>query len=779
MSYNEGKQSGNGKAQRLLRLAARGIKVWRLMGFKGFAKGIYYKFYDQISLIQRSSLFSLPRSLQDTYIKEDNSQVTLFTDRNDLFPVYWPRQSLTDDKNLPLPKVSIIAPCLNENDSAAMWLESLMKQSALPDEVIVVDTGSVDGTPDTLQSLSANLPFQLKIYRKPGSNIAQARNFAINETRNEVIIALDFGCIPHPDWLMNLSTPWRINEKLDVAFGWFRAVNSRGQVSRFKGWAALEQVQPQEHIPASRALAFTKSAWSMAGGYPEWLTLSGEDTYFALELKRFCLNWAFVPDALINWSAPDNFGAFLRKSYYWCSGDGETGVDAWLYRLSAKWLLRFTLSMLISILLLFAGYRFFTVGSLLPASAATIAAVFSLCLGSYPYSKAGVPFFQIPAELALRFFQVLGFLKGASRKSRVDLRRLVGVKGLYFVLAGVPIDDTGGGARCTQLALELLRQNYWVVYINRYPKWEAKDVGVKIGHPNLFLYELNQFYWDDFVKKYESIFSILPKFGLIELPSADFLPLITKIKKNGGKVIYEMIDDWNTSLGGQWYSVEAEKEIIEISHTLIGTAPVLQEKLTQISKREVHFLPNAVNSRLFNPNRRYPRPEDLPTAKWVATYIGALWGDWFDWDLLTGLARRYPEASVTVIGDYRGQCPNPPENLKFLGLKPQSSLPAYLAHSDVAIIPWKVNDITQATSPLKLYEYLAMQKPVIAPNIKPLRNMPGVFLAKDSEDFIGLAGKVYKENIPLDQIGAFILENNWQSRIHQLIEWTGGGRVEL
>ncbi len=771
MSSNEDVKFGEGKMQRIWGLIMRGIRVWRMVGFKGFIKGIYYKFHDQLSLLRRSSLFSLPRSLQDTYVKEDNSQVTLFTDRDDLFPEYWPRQSLNQDQKFPAPRITIIAPCLNENNNAAAWIEALVKQTIRPDEVIVVDTGSTDGTPDTLQGLAANLPFQLRVHRKPGVNIAQARNFAIHEARNEIIIALDFGCIPHSDWLMKLSTPWRIDEKLDVVFGWFRAVNSRGQLSKFKGWAALEQVQPQEHIPASRALAFKKSAWSSAGGYPEWLTLSGEDTYFALELKRYCINWAFVPESLIDWSAPDNFNAFLRKSYYWCSGDGETGFGAWLYRLSIKRLLRFALSFIISFLFLLASYHFFVGGSLVLTGAGLTAMLVSLGFGLYPYSKLGLTLFQIPAELALRLFQVLGFLKGASQKDKADLRRLAGVKGLYFVLAGVPIDDTGGGARCTQLALELLRQNYWVVYINRYPKWEAVDVGVKIGHPNLFLYELNQFYWNDFVKKYKTPFLTLPKLGLVELPSADFLALIKNIKKSGGQIIYEMIDDWNTSLGGQWYSVEAEKEIIETSEILIGTAPILQEKLKQMSGRNVYLLPNAVNSRLFNPNRRYSRPEDLPTAKWVAIYIGALWGDWFDWDLLTSLARQSPDASVTVIGDYRDQCPNPPENLKFLGLKPQSSLPAYLAHSDLAIIPWKVNDITQATSPLKLYEYLAMQKPVIAPSLKPLQNMPGVFLAKDYEHFITLAGRVHKEEIPLGQIDAFVLENNWQSRVSQLNEW--------
>jgi hypothetical protein len=287
----------------------------------------------------------------------------------------------------------------------------------------------------------------------------------------------------------------------------------------------------------------------------------------------------------------------------------------------------------------------------------------------------------------------------------------------------------------------------------------------------LFLYELSHFYWDDFVKQFEPLLVPLPKYALVELPSADFLPLIAKINQNGGRIVYEMIDDWNTSLGGDWYSQEVEKQIIDVSHTLIGTAPVLQDKLVELSHRQVELLPNAVNSRLFNPDRAYRRPEDLPQGDWTAAYIGALWGDWFDWDLLIALARRYPQASVVAVGDYRSQCPDPPANLKFLGLKPQTALPAYLAHIDVAIIPWKVNEITQATSPLKLYEYLAMRRPVVVPDLTPLKGIPGVTRARNPEEFVSLANEVRNQKTPQEEIDAFVAGNNWQARVRHLLEW--------
>ncbi len=136
-----------------------------------------------------------------------------------------------------------------------------------------------------------------------------------------------------------------------------------------------------------------------------------------------------------------------------------------------------------------------------------------------------------------------------------------------------------------------------------------------------------------------------------------------------------------------------------------------------------------------------------------------------------GVARRYPQAAVVVIGDYRGQCPDPQPNLHFLGLKPQTALPGYLAGADVALIPWEVSPITQATSPLKLYEYLATHTPVVAPELNPLRGIPGVRLAKSTEEFIDIVLEVAEGSFPTAEVEAFIQENNWQTRVKELLSF--------
>src|SRR5262249_17592387 len=127
--------------------------------------------------------------------------------------------------------------------------------------------------------------------------------------------------------------------------------------------------------------------------------------------------------------------------------------------------------------------------------------------------------------------------------------------------------------------------------------------------------------------------------------------------------------------------------------------------------------------------------------------------------------RVYTEAAVVVIGDYRDQMADAPANVHFLGLKAQVELPAYLAHADVAIVPWKINAVTHATSPLKVYEYLAMRRPVVAPRLDALAGIPGVLLSSDADAFIRNVGRVH--GAPLDRtvVDAFVDENSWPGRV--------------
>lgn len=707
-----------------------------------------------------------------SYPLVDRSQVVLYTSQKGLLPYHRLRHELSDDADSPeTPAVSLVATLKDEKANVVEWFEDLVAQTRHPDEVVIVDAGSQDGTLELLQQIAEESPLSLRVLTHPGVNIAAGRNLGIREARGPVVAVTDFGCRLRPDWLHELLRPFAVEPQTQVVAGWYEAQTRTGRPVRYGGWPLLEDIDPQGFLPSSRSVAFTREAWESAGGYPEWLTLTGEDTLFAIELKRLCSHWAFAPEAIVTWHAPQGWPAYWRKTYTWALGDGESGVHAHCYALS---LLRFLFLSLCLLSMASLSTGALLAGSWRLAAAALVAVGLFLAAGR-------VGRFGLTASLRETGFEAarsLGFLRGAQRRNEVERKRLEQVHGVFFILSGVPIDDTGGGARATQLALELLERRYFVFFIHKFPKMESVELNLRIRHPNLRTCSLADFSWQETVGQWSFVLDSKPLAAVLEFPLADFLPLVGHLRAKDATVIYDLLDDWQTSLGSTWYSPEVEQEVMDQSQVLVATAPVLRDRLEMRSGREVVLVPNAVNLRLFDPDLSRPRPRDLPEGQWRAIYIGALWGDWFDWQLLVSIARRYEDAAVVVIGDYRDQCRDRPPNLHFLGLKPQSVLPGYLSHCDVALIPWKTNQVTQATSPLKVYEYLAMGRPVVAPALGPLQDIPGVFLARDREHFVELIAEVRESTLPRDEMAAFVEHNSWQQRIDQILSSVSSHRAQ-
>lgn len=702
---------------------------------------------------------------QNRYIPEDYGYSILFTNNEELFVEYSFRRQITENnENI---KVSLISTVFNEINNVHQWIEAINNQARLPDEIVVVDAGSNDGTYEQLMIFSKSSKVPFKIIRKEKINIAQGRNIAIEEAEHEIIAATDFGCRPKVDWLENLVAPFEIDIDIEMVAGWYIAQDLEGNSVKRRAWPTLDQVDPNSFIPSSRSIAFTKSLWEKVGGYPEWLTLTGEDTYFALELRKVSKKRAFVPDAVVVWFAPNDWKSYWKKIYLWSVGDGESGLNGTNYWNIGKWILA-------GIIISFVGLFLFLlliITKIIPISYSLLGLFLWFIFGFFILSKKiNLQINNLFLELGAASAQVFGFLKGLKRRKNVDIKRFEKSKGVFLILAGVPLNDTGGGSRGAQLARELIFRNYVVFYIHKFDSYESVDLGVHYSHPNLITYKLDKFSWNKFESNFYEILKIKTIGCIIEFPLADFLQLINELKQQDTIIFYDLLDAWDTQLGSTWYKKDVEKIIIDKSDFLIATAPILKTYLRNLTSKQVTLLPNAVNHRLFNFNKEYLLPLDLPKRDFTLSYIGALWGDWFDWNLLIKIAKKFPESSVVIIGDYRGQCSETLPNLHFLGLKPQGVIPPYLKYTDVAIIPWKVNKITIATSPLKLYEYLAMHVPTVVPNLPLLQNIPYVYTSHDDIDFVENIKLALSTGRSQDGFENFVSVNSWEHRVKEILD---------
>ena len=179
---------------------------------------------------------------------------------------------------------SIVATVRNEKGTIVPFIDSLLKQSIRPAEIIIVDGASTDGTREILEKYTERNDVVLI---SQDCNIAQGRNLGIIKAKNNVIAVTDAGCVVTETWLENILECFKHSPQPDVVAGNFRFICH----SIFEEAVSLatfppdrDETEAARYYPSSRSLAFKKSAWEQAKGYPEWLFVA-EDTLFNIRLR--------------------------------------------------------------------------------------------------------------------------------------------------------------------------------------------------------------------------------------------------------------------------------------------------------------------------------------------------------------------------------------------------------------------------------------------------------------------------------------------------------------
>ncbi|WP_070971420.1 glycosyltransferase family protein [Vibrio sonorensis] len=229
-------------------------------------------------------------------------------------------------------------------------------------------------------------------------------------------------------------------------------------------------------------------------------------------------------------------------------------------------------------------------------------------------------------------------------------------------------------------------------------------------------------------------------------------------------VVYYCGDDFSSLAGVDHKVVEQhERKLVEKSDVIFAASDKLLQKFPS---HKTYLMPHGVDYDLFaTPTYR---ATDLPNnARPTAGFYGSL-SEWLDYDLLKSLCLAKPEWNFVFVGPLElSSFPlDDLPNVYRLGPKPHSTLPSYIQHWDISLLPFINNEQIKNCSPLKLMEYLSSGTPVLASRFNAVEPLSHVINIYDNADeaitvFETLSNKK-------EQQQAVAKQHRWSSRVNLL-----------
>ena len=221
-------------------------------------------------------------------------------------------------------KISFISTILNESKTIEKFIDSIARQSQIPDEIILVDGGSKDNTVNIVLEKIKDYAKKLniKLIKKTG-NRSVGRNEAIRHSIGEIILTSDAGCVLDKDWVKNIIKPFKY-KNISVSSGFYYPITKNVFEKCLSTYTCVmdDKVNVDEFLPSSRSVAFRKSAWAKVGGYPEDLDTC-EDLVFDRNLKSRGLKFKFSKDAFVYWPQRKNIWQAIKQFFNYAVGDGR------------------------------------------------------------------------------------------------------------------------------------------------------------------------------------------------------------------------------------------------------------------------------------------------------------------------------------------------------------------------------------------------------------------------------------------------------------------------
>jgi glycosyltransferase involved in cell wall biosynthesis len=253
-----------------------------------------------------------------------------------------------------------------------------------------------------------------------------------------------------------------------------------------------------------------------------------------------------------------------------------------------------------------------------------------------------------------------------------------------------------------------------------------------------------------------------------------FLPPAALIAGKLGEemVIYHCVDEYAAfSDIPSEPMLELEEQLIRRSDLVITSAELLYQSKVKFNPRTVlvrHGVDHAHFRRALDPNTIVP--EDMAHLPRPIIGFFGLIADWVDLDLMAVVAKQFPEGSLVLLGktttDVSALQSLP--NVHFLGRKPYEQLPAYCKGFDVALMPFRINELTLNANPLKVREYLAAGLQVVSTAIPEVEVLGLCRIGADQDSFVREVKAALEDPGPSAARSEAIRHESWEARLEEI-----------
>lgn len=246
------------------------------------------------------------------------------------------------------------------------------------------------------------------------------------------------------------------------------------------------------------------------------------------------------------------------------------------------------------------------------------------------------------------------------------------------------------------------------------------------------------------------------------------------------KVVYDCIDDLGVHVPRPELTAHYrrwEDQLVRRCDAAVVTADELGSLLQQRrAGMPITTIRNGVGTDRFRAALRRPRPGDVPKDRPVIGFVGALYA-WIDWSLVEAAARAMPDCAFVMVGPWDAQAPieriRALGNVTFLGARRYDDVPDYVAAFDVCWVPFDQSRVSTLANPVKIYEYLALGKPVVTTPVADTSSFDGLALVgrTHAEVIARLRQSLQHQSHAEDDRVSFARANDWRVRAQDYIHF--------